>query len=376
MAGGGLMRNVQGDIHNTLSDPNVQADTQIFDSIASHANGGNFVLLTAADSLATASDKSDWLTAVPAMASTTGNPFHSVEALQYFYDDSTSQFPDTPAGIELEAAYAPNQLARSMASDWFAQMILNGSSAIFLGGGDQWRYTACWEDTGLASTIGEKYAAGNTVVAGTSAGCAVLGTTEYASEFGACTSAEALSNAQGYNLNNAVGNPLITLQESFLDVGSTLDVGSFITDTHFGDPNLTPRGSVWGGVGGAEYDGNRDRMGRLATFLANTNINTDTPGSNGIGIDADTALVVQGDGSAEVLGQFSVYFVTAAAMPDPFSNEATNIPLTMGGIEVRAVSASAGSFALANGWNQAVKMGSQYGLTVAEGALEGPAYPT
>ena len=44
------------------------------------------------------------------------------------------------------------------------------------------------------------------------------------------------------------------------------------------------------------------------------------PGSNGIGIDADTALVVQADGSAQVLGQFNVYFVTAASMPDPFGD--------------------------------------------------------
>ncbi len=38
-------------------------------------------------------------------------------------------------------------------------------------------------------------------------------------------------------------------------------------------------------------------MGRLATFLANMNYDNGFLGSNGIGIDADTALVVQADGS-------------------------------------------------------------------------------
>ncbi len=152
MAGGGLLLN--GDLSQE-EDPNVQADTQIFGSIASHANGGNFVLLTAADSLPQPwSAQEAWLTTLPTLVSNAGNPFHSVEVLQYFYDDSPGQFPRTDAGLALEAADAPNQLAKAMASDWFAKMIVDNSAAIFLGGGDQWRYTACWEGSELADTIG------------------------------------------------------------------------------------------------------------------------------------------------------------------------------------------------------------------------------
>ena len=71
----------------------------------------------------------------------------------------------------MEALYAPNQLAKAMASDWFAKMIVDDRAAIFLGGGDQWRYTACWEGSELADPSA-KNARRDAVVGGTGAGCA------------------------------------------------------------------------------------------------------------------------------------------------------------------------------------------------------------
>ena len=48
-----------------------------------------------------------------------------------------------------------------------------------------------------------------------------------------------MANPREYNANDPPSNPLITLKSSFLNVGASLGVGSFITDPHFGDPTLT-----------------------------------------------------------------------------------------------------------------------------------------
>ncbi len=58
-------------------------------------------------------------------------------------------------------------------------------------------------------------------------------------------------------------------------------------------------------------------------------------------------------------------------MPDPFG-DVPNVPLTMGGIQVRRIDASTGSFQLGDGWNQEVVLGSQYTLNIGEGSLGEP----
>ena len=76
-----------------------------------------------------------------------------------------------------------------------------------------------------------------------------------------------------------------------------------------------------------------------------------------------TALVVETNGMAEVLGMFNVYFVTPteAAAVDTFGNLIA--PLTMNEIKVRRVDKDTAPFQLADGWNVAASFGLQYTLT-------------
>jgi cyanophycinase len=57
----------------------------------------------------------------------------------------------------------------------------------------------------------------------------------------------------------------------------------------------------------------RDRIGRLLMFVASN------PGLLGVGVDEDTAALIDHDGILEVLGRHSVTIVDGPAVPSTFS---------------------------------------------------------
>ena len=67
-----------------------------------------------------------------------------------------------------------------------------------------------------------------------------------------------------------------------------------ITDTHFGA---------------------RDRMGRLLAFVARMITDGIHESPLGVGVDEETALVVDASGTATVMGTSSVYVISPAQMP-------------------------------------------------------------
>lgn len=114
-------------------------------------------------------------------------------------------------------------------------------------------------------------------IGGTSAGCAIMGTFVYTGENGSIVSTEALSNPFDSRL---------TVRKSTLINHPFLQ--NLITDQHF-----TERG----------------REGRLVSFLARLKSQSQTIGLRGIAVDERTALCVDRNGDAIVLGTGSVTII-------------------------------------------------------------------
>lgn len=165
--------------------------------------------------------------------------------------------------------------SRALADDPRVKRSLDGAEAIFLAGGDQASYLAHWRGTaveaGLRAAWKRKAALG-----GTSAGLAVLGQFVFAARKGTIRSNQALGDPQHERL---------TLERGLL--GAPLLAG-VITDSHFSQ---------------------RQRLGRLVTFLARLGREAKHPTLLGLGVDERTALVVGPEGRAAVLGEGRVALV-------------------------------------------------------------------
>jgi cyanophycinase len=148
--------------------------------------------------------------------------------------------------------------------------LVNRADVLFIAGGDQSTYIDLWAGTPLEAAM-KAAVARHVPFGGTSAGLAVLGQFDYSGANQSVTSADALANP--YNRN-------VTLDRSFLNALPLM--AGVITDAHL----VT-----------------RDRMGRLVTFLAR--LSADGWGGwqslRGIGVDEQTAVVVDGD-IATVMG--------------------------------------------------------------------------
>ncbi len=148
--------------------------------------------------------------------------------------------------------------------------LVNRADVLFLAGGDQSTYIALWAGTPLEAAMKDAVAR-RVPFGGTSAGLAVLGQFDYSGANQSVSSAEALANP--YNRN-------VTLDRSFLNALPLM--AGVITDAHL----VT-----------------RDRMGRLVTFLARLSADgwAGWQALRGIGVDEQTAVVVDGD-IATVMG--------------------------------------------------------------------------
>lgn len=143
------------------------------------------------------------------------------------------------------------------------------AKAIFLRGGDQWDYIRLWKGTKVDSAINFVFKNGG-VIAGTSAGAAVLGDVDFSAQNGSAYSGEALQNPF-YNRMKFENNYLCLIP-------------NVLFDTHFIE---------------------RGRHGRLIAMLYNQHFNA---GRNliGTGIDDRTAICISPDGIGEVMGSGAV----------------------------------------------------------------------
>ncbi|MCE4540651.1 cyanophycinase [Pelomonas sp. P7] len=185
--------------------------------------------------------------------------------------------------------------------------LVNRADVLFIAGGDQSTYIALWAGTPLEAAM-KAAVARHVPFGGTSAGLAVLGQFDYSGANQSVTSADALANP--YNRN-------VTLDRSFLNALPLM--AGVITDAHL----VT-----------------RDRMGRLVTFLARLSADgwAGWQSLRGIGVDEQTAVVVDGD-IATVMGNDdgaggrtgSAYFLKPTVAPTTVK---AKTPLTFRSLQV------------------------------------------
>lgn len=157
-----------------------------------------------------------------------------------------------------------------------AQKIRN-AEALFIAGGDQWDYVNYWKNSATEDAINYLINTKKITIGGTSAGTAVLGTVYFSAQNGTVTSAQALKNP--YNRYMTIG------ENDFILSGFLQNT---ITDSHFTQ---------------------RDRQGRLITFLARMMKDWNYIAAKGIGIDEQTAVCIDETGMGKVFGINNAYFL-------------------------------------------------------------------
>lgn len=178
---------------------------------------------------------------------------------------------------------------RDLANNDEVARVIRNAEMLFIAGGDQSDYMNYWRGTKTAEAINYLLTVKKAPVGGTSAGAAILGHIYYSGENGSVTSAEAMSNPY---------RSTITLyRNDFLKAPFMENV---ITDQHY----IT-----------------RSREGRHATFMARAMKDWSLL-PKGIGVNEGTAVCIDQNGNAKVMGSSSAYFLTAMEGMGPESCEA------------------------------------------------------
>ncbi len=168
------------------------------------------------------------------------------------------------------------------ANDPFVVERVEKAEAVFLAGGDQWNYVGKWKDSALLDALNAAILKG-VPIGGTSAGLAVLGQHVFTAEKNTVTPEEALADPYSEK---------ITLSSDFLRAPV---LEGLITDSHFSE---------------------RDRMGRLVSFMGRLQKDEELPTMRGVGVDEGTAALVSQDGSSRVVGKGGVHWVRSAGQPE------------------------------------------------------------
>ena len=172
--------------------------------------------------------------------------------------------------------------SRELADDPYVAQRVAQAEGVFIAGGDQATYLRAWRDTALSRALQTASARG-AVLGGTSAGAMVLGQLIFSAQRGSITSSDALGDPY---------HPHATFERALVPSSPLLDT---LVDTHF-------------------YE--RDRLGRLVAFAARMRQDGLATRPLGLGLDEQTALVIDDSGLATVLGRGYVYVVDAAAFPE------------------------------------------------------------
>lgn len=201
--------------------------------------------------------------------------------------------------------------SRKLADDDGVAQIIRNAEMLFIAGGDQSDYTGYWKGTKVMAAINYLLTEKKVPVGGTSAGAAILGNYYFSAERGGVDSPEALANPYAQRIT--IG------REDFLRVPYLQNV---ITDQHFSQ---------------------RDRQGRAVVFLGRIMKDWDkTP--NAIAVDESTAVCIDENGMAQVVGRNKAFFLRTDAAKKP-EILITNSPVTWNNdakaIHVSAITATA-----------------------------------
>lgn len=173
--------------------------------------------------------------------------------------------------------------SRGASTDPMLLRQIRNAEAIFFAGGDQSRYVRYFKDSPVEDAINDAARRG-VPIGGTSAGLAILSEFSYAALEGSITTPEATANPF---------SPDLTLAKDFLTLPH---LSGIITDSHVIE---------------------RSRLGRTVAFMARLHRDGWLNGrpARAIAIDRATAVLVEPDGSATVVGPNTAYFMEAAAPP-------------------------------------------------------------
>ena len=170
-----------------------------------------------------------------------------------------------------------------LANDPEVEATILGAEGLFIAGGDQANYVNFWKVTKVHAALDHLRNVKQIPIGGTSAGCAILGGVYFSALKGTVTSEEVLENP--YDSYLTLG------YNDFLNQPFLADV---VTDTHFD---------------------NRDRQGRMVTFLARM-ITDKKISARGIGADESTAVCIEPNGQGKVYGSGYAYFFSPNSADD------------------------------------------------------------
>jgi cyanophycinase len=168
---------------------------------------------------------------------------------------------------------------RVATTDPFVLRSVEEADGIFIAGGDQSDYVRIWKDSPVEDAINAAVAR-RVPIGGISAGLAVLGQYSFSAEQGTAVSDKVLRDPFSHK---------VTVQRDFIQVPH---LGGTITDSHFMA---------------------RDRMGRLVTFMSRIVTDGWASSVRGVGIDEYTAVLMNADGTASVVGPGSAWLVHLSA---------------------------------------------------------------
>lgn len=191
---------------------------------------------------------------------------------------------------------------RTGANDPFVVNKIRNAEALFIAGGDQKDYIKLWKGTQTEDAI-HYLLTRNVPIGGTSAGLAVLGEFSFSALYGTVYSNEALANPY---------NRYMTLERDFLHIPQ---LAGIVTDSHFAE---------------------RDRMGRAIAFLARIIKDGWASEAKGIAVDEQTALVVDSNGQATLMGSGHAYMLRTPGPPQVCQGRS---PLTFLNISVYRLAA-------------------------------------
>ena len=183
--------------------------------------------------------------------------------------DATSWLPNYFTALGADTAYNKTIATISAANLQSTYDELITAKGIFIRGGDQWDYIRLWKGTKVDSAIQFVFYNGG-VIAGTSAGAAVLGDVDFSAQNGSAYPDEALQNPFYSRMK---------FENNFLKL-----VPNVLFDTHFVE---------------------RGRLGRLIAMLYNQFYIAGLT-LTGVGIDDRTAICISPDGIGEVMGSGAV----------------------------------------------------------------------
>jgi cyanophycinase len=194
---------------------------------------------------------------------------------------------------------------RAASADPFVTMAITNASAIFIAGGDQARYINFWAGTPVESALRDAVKRG-IPFGGTSAGLAVLGQYIYSAQNDPPDGPDLTSDA-------ALADPFNHQVVIAPDLLGIPILHGIITDSHFDT---------------------RKREGRLLVFMARILASGATDHIRAIGVDERTAVLVDPDGHAKVIGKGNADFFEASSKPEV---SVSGQPLTFGPIDFDSV---------------------------------------